>query len=93
MRGYSRTGKCVKTKYGTALKWVVEHNRTGLLHEPGDVAGLVNALEQLLDDEPLRRRLGLAGRNKFESELTWEVILDRHYFPLLSPPLSEACRS
>ncbi|RLS54826.1 MAG: glycosyltransferase family 1 protein [Planctomycetota bacterium] len=75
------------------LKWVVEHNRTGLLHEPGDVAGLVAALEQLLDDEPLRQRLGLAGRKKFESDLTWEVILDRHYFPLLSPSLSEVCRS
>lgn len=75
------------------LKWVVEHNRTGLLHEPSDVAGMVGALEQLLDDEPLRRRLGQAGCKKFESEWTWEVILDRHYFPLLNSPHTEACRS
>lgn len=64
------------------LKWVVEHNRTGLLHEPGDVEGLVAALGQLLNDGELRRRLGLEGRKKFESEFTWEVILDRHYNPL-----------
>lgn len=64
------------------LKWVVEHNRTGLLHEPGDVDGLVAALGQLLSDDELRHRMGLEGRKKFESEFTWDVILDRHYNPL-----------
>lgn len=64
------------------LKWIVEHNRTGLLHEPGDVGGLVTALQRLLDDDLLRLRMGLEGRKKFESELTWEVILERHYIPL-----------
>lgn len=66
------------------LRWIVDHNRTGLLHEPGDVDGLVTALQRLLDDDLLRLRMGLEGRKKFESDLTWEVILERHYIPLFS---------
>ncbi|MDZ7267833.1 MAG: glycosyltransferase [candidate division KSB1 bacterium] len=43
---------------------LVEHGRTGLLVDPGDVDGLVQALQQLHADPELRRRLGQAGREK-----------------------------
>jgi glycosyltransferase involved in cell wall biosynthesis len=64
------------------LEWVVEDGVTGLLFEPGNVDDLVDKLRRLLDDAPLRRRLGAAGRAKFEREFTWEVILARSYRPL-----------
>ena len=41
---------------------VIEHERTGLLIPPGDTPALTAALERLLTDEPLRRRLGDAAR-------------------------------
>ena len=40
----------------------VEHGVTGLLVPPGDPAALAGAIRLLLKDEPLRRRLGAAGR-------------------------------
>ncbi|MCG3154448.1 MAG: D-inositol-3-phosphate glycosyltransferase [bacterium] len=43
---------------------LVEHGRTGLLVAPGDVDGLVQALQQLHADPELRRRMGQAGREK-----------------------------
>ena len=44
---------------------VVEHGITGLLHEPGDVQGIAQALERLHCDSRLRKSLGSAGRQKF----------------------------
>jgi glycosyltransferase involved in cell wall biosynthesis len=41
---------------------VVVPERTGLLVEPGDIEGLADALERLLADPALGRRLGAAGR-------------------------------
>jgi glycosyltransferase involved in cell wall biosynthesis len=36
----------------------------GLLVEPGNVASLRNAIQRLLDDPPLRHRMGLAARRR-----------------------------
>lgn len=47
---------------------LVEDGETGLLVEPRDVEGLASALERLLQDGGLRRRLGAAGREKVERE-------------------------
>jgi glycosyltransferase involved in cell wall biosynthesis len=43
---------------------LVDHDVTGLLVEPGDSVALADALERLLADRPLRRRMGRAGREK-----------------------------
>jgi glycosyltransferase involved in cell wall biosynthesis len=47
---------------------LVEHERTGLLVDPGDRDALVAALARLAGDAGLRRRLGAAGRSRIEAE-------------------------
>lgn len=60
------------------LSWVVEEGVTGLLCEPGNASDLAAKGRQLLDDADLRQRLGRAGRQKFEREFTWEVVLEQY---------------
>jgi glycosyltransferase involved in cell wall biosynthesis len=43
---------------------IVEHEKTGLLFEPGDDVGLAAALDRLLRDAPLARRLGEEARGR-----------------------------
>jgi len=52
---------------------LVADDETGLLVEPGDVAGLRAALERLLGDAELRRRLGAAARTRARERLSWEA--------------------
>jgi rhamnosyl/mannosyltransferase len=52
---------------GSGVGWVVNHNVTGLLVEPGDAAALAGAIEQL-SDAALRQRLGAAGRDRFVAD-------------------------
>src|SRR5919197_1364180 len=53
---------------------LVEDGGTGLLVEPGDVAGLRAALERLLADPALRRRLGRAARARLAERCSWEHV-------------------
>ncbi len=41
---------------------ILEHEKTALLCDPGDVAGMAAHIERLLDDAELRARLGAAAR-------------------------------
>lgn len=52
---------------------LVEDGMTGLLHEPGDAAGLAACMRRLRDDPALAVRLGLAGRAKYLRELSPEA--------------------
>jgi glycosyltransferase involved in cell wall biosynthesis len=47
---------------------VVSHGQTGLLVPLNDPSRLAGAIEKLVDDADLRRRMGLAGRRKAEAE-------------------------
>jgi|GEM_PF-639426 len=67
------------------LPFTVADGATGLLAEPGDADDLARRIETLLDDAELRRRLGRAGRRRFEEHYAWPVIIERHYRPLLTP--------
>lgn len=76
-------GKPVIASRLGGLPWVVEDGVTGLLVRPGDPNELAEKIGQLLDNPSQRQQLGAAGRMKFERDFLWEVILDRHYVPLL----------
>jgi glycosyltransferase involved in cell wall biosynthesis len=56
---------------------LVDHGRDGLLVGHGAVDELASALERLLDDPTLARRLGEEGRAKVLREYTWPRIVDR----------------
>jgi glycosyltransferase involved in cell wall biosynthesis len=54
------------------LRDLVVDGETGLLVPPGDVAALRSALERLLADAELRRRLGAAARARARDALSWD---------------------
>lgn len=55
----------------TGIPEIIDHEINGLLVDEGDVAGIGDAIEQLLGDADLRRRMGDAGRAK--AERTFDV--------------------
>jgi starch synthase len=56
------------------LRDLVVDGETGLLVAPRDPPALRRALERLLADRDLRRRLGSAGRERARSEFSWERV-------------------
>ncbi len=65
----------VASAVGGLLDLVVD-GETGVLVEPGDVAGLRAALERLLGDAELRRRLGEAARERIRAAFSWQRVTD-----------------
>jgi glycosyltransferase involved in cell wall biosynthesis len=68
---------------------VVRQGKTGLLTPPRDAHALAEAIAVLVEDAPLRRRLGAAGRALVAQQYDWqknaaqmdriyELVLDRH---------------
>jgi len=60
---------------GGLLDLVVD-GETGLLVPPRDVSALREALERLLGDEELRRRLGAAARARIKERFAWPAVTD-----------------
>jgi glycosyltransferase involved in cell wall biosynthesis len=53
---------------------LVVHGQTGLLVEPRNVPALRAALDRLLADGELRRRMGEAGRRRAAEQFSWDVV-------------------
>jgi glycosyltransferase involved in cell wall biosynthesis len=62
------SGRPVVASRLSGIPELVADGESGLLVEPRDAEGLARAVERLLGDEGLRRRLGAAGRTKVERE-------------------------
>jgi glycosyltransferase involved in cell wall biosynthesis len=55
---------------------LVADGETGLLVPPRDVTALRSALERLLADGELRRRMGEAGRERVRERFSWPAVTD-----------------
>jgi glycosyltransferase involved in cell wall biosynthesis len=63
----------VATRVGGLLDLVVD-GETGIVVPPRDPPALRSALERLLSDADLRRRLGTAGRDRARAHFSWETV-------------------
>lgn len=63
----------IATRVG-AIPKIIKDGEAGLLVDPGDVDGLRNALERLLTDSDLGRRLGSAGHDWVSRNYTSEAM-------------------
>jgi len=57
------------------IKYVIKEGETGLLVPPGDPNELANAMERLLDDERLAKKMGSKGRKMVQENYTWDKIV------------------
>jgi glycosyltransferase involved in cell wall biosynthesis len=56
----------------------VHAGENGLLVPPRDATALAAAIRLLIENPDLRRRMGLAGRTRAESEFGIERVVQRH---------------
>ena len=69
-------GKPVVASDVGGLRDLVVHEETGLLVPPRDPAALRGALERLLREVGLRRRLGVAARERARERFSWSRVID-----------------
>src|SRR5262249_5228662 len=72
----------VSTELGTGTSFVNAHGETGLVVQPWDPPALASAIQGLLADSALRRRMGGAGRERVGRLFTVEAMMsgmDRLY--------------
>ena len=56
---------------------IVRDGENGLLVPVGDVNALVSALQRLLEDSPLRNRMGKCGRTMVEADFSIEQVVQK----------------
>lgn len=85
---------CASTRIG-GVEDVIEHERSGLLTEPGDDRALETVLQRLAGDPALRARLGAAARQTIVERFDFDAHVERYraLFNSLGRPLSPGPRS
>ena len=63
--------KAVVVSSVRALVEMIDHERTGLVYEKGDIRSMADTLTRLIGDDELRASLGVAGRKWVEESRTW----------------------
>jgi glycosyltransferase involved in cell wall biosynthesis len=81
-------GKCRVASRVDGIPTVVEDGVDGFLVEKEDTGQLAVTLARLIDDSPLRRRLGDAARVRVQREFSGDAYLE-HYTELVSSALAQ----
>jgi rhamnosyl/mannosyltransferase len=68
---------CVTTELNTGTSFVVQNGITGYVIPPNEPKELTSAINKLLEDKPLRIRMGSAGRNRVINNFTLDHLLKR----------------
>lgn len=63
-------GRAIVSSDHGGMPELIRHNKNGLLGRNGDPASFIAALERLIEDRPLRERLGSAARQSIEESHT-----------------------
>lgn len=71
-------GRAVITTDMPGCRDAIEPDVTGLLVPARDAVALANAIQRLVEDKPLRHRMGKAGRELAERKFAIEKIVDAH---------------
>jgi len=71
-------GKMVIGSRVGGMEELIEHNRTGLLFEPGDAQALAEVCIQMLNDPAAREKFGMAAREYVHAERRWPRIVSRY---------------
>jgi len=74
----SAIGRPIITCNSVGCKDVVDDGVNGFVIEPKDVSALANRLSQLIEDEALRKRMGLAARAKAERCFSVDEVVSKH---------------
>jgi len=75
---YMALGKPVIATSGGGTKELIENNKTGFLVEVANHEELATKIELLLQDEDLRRNMGLAGKERIENVFSIHTMLNKY---------------
>jgi glycosyltransferase involved in cell wall biosynthesis len=70
---YMSMGKGIVASDLDQIGEILEHNKTAMLVPPGNMDKLLEALLKLIDDKPLRNKLGENARNVAINNFSWEI--------------------
>jgi len=60
------------------LNEAVDHGKTGLLVPAENVDELETAMRRLIDDERMRERMSIAGRERMQNEFSIDTMAHKH---------------
>lgn len=61
---------------------IIQHETTGLLVPPKDSTALAAAMKHLVQDAPLRQRLGHSAREQYKAKFSFDKIIEDKFIPL-----------
>lgn len=67
----------IAARAGALPEVVGEDGKTGILVPPAEPGALAAAIKRLINDEPLRKRLGEAGRKRMQQNFSWRKAAKR----------------
>ncbi len=68
---------CISTELGTGTSWIVQHGVTGFVVPPQNPPAMAQAINKLINDEPLRRQFAQAAVARVRAEFSKELMVQR----------------